>query len=504
MLVLAPALVGALIVLAPRLGRAASVLATAASAGSFLIALRLLTLGEWGVGHAWAWAPEIFVEVTWRLEFAPLVLAALVSGIGALVLQYAGAYFGPTLKGTRAVGTLALFEAAMLGVVLSDNVFALFIFWELTGLCSFFLISTDADKRDDAFPAAQQALAVTAGGGLPMLVAFIYLVMTRDTASLSALSAMDLPLTAQTITLALILPAVVTKSAQVPFHFWLPGAMAAPTPISAYLHSATMVKAGVILLLFFYPICGESPLWNQALIPLGAATCLWGSYRALCEDDIKLLMAWSTVSQLGLLVITLGLGTDLAVRAAALHLFAHAVFKAGLFLSIGGIDHAAHTRLLGALGGLGKKVPLLFGAAGILGASMMGLPPVAGFLSKELIVEEALHGGAALGWLALAGIVVGSIGTVGYTARFVLGTFTGEPRSKGADHAHSPGAGFLLGPCVLVALTLLGGFAPGLIDHALLAPFMDSLLGGAVEAEHLALWHGVTPPWEFQSSTRAA
>jgi multicomponent Na+:H+ antiporter subunit A len=385
-----PAFVGALLLAVPRAAGRARALGVAGSAGSLLLAAALLAEGADGVVVAWEWAPALSVNVAWRLNVATLAFAALVSGVGALVLHFAGAYFGASDKGRRAIAVLCLFEASMLGLVLADELLLLFAFWELTGLCSFFLINTDADKRDDTFASAQQALVVTVGGALPMLAGFLYLILETGTGSLSALAAMELSPRVQTLAFALILPGILTKSAQVPFHFWLPGAMAAPTPISAYLHSATMVKAGLILLLYLFPVCGDSAVWTGVLIPVGALTCIWGSYRALGEDDAKLLMAWSTVSQLGLMTITIGLGTDLAIRAAALYLLAHGVFKAGLFLGIGAIDHAARTRRLSELGGLRHRTPLLCVVVAVLAGSMAGLPPFAGFLSKELVLKKLL------------------------------------------------------------------------------------------------------------------
>jgi multicomponent Na+:H+ antiporter subunit A len=337
-------------------------------------------------------------------------------------------------------------------------------------------------------------LLVTVGGGLPMLLGFIVLALQTGSASLSVLARAELSPGLQTLVLALVLPGVLTKSAQVPLHFWLPGAMAAPTPISAYLHSATMVKAGLILLLFLFPICGESALWTATLVPLGALTCVWGSWRALGQDDIKLLMAWSTVSQLGLMAITLGLGTDLAVRAAALYLFAHALFKAGLFLSIGAIDHAAHTRMLPELGGLRRRTPALSWVVAVLCGSMAGLPPFAGFLSKELVLKKLMLADPWVHDVAVLGIVLGSIGTVAYTARFFFGVFMGEARSEGAADAHTPGAGFLLGPALLAALSLAGGLGAPWVDHWLLEPVSAALLGYSLDAPALALWHGVNVP----------
>ncbi len=440
-IVLTPVFSAALLFARRELRALAGFIGAAGSGLSFAIIAWLLMSRAEGVYVLWEWAPGLDFVLSWRLNVGTLALAGLVTFVGTLVMQFAGAYFGPSDKGWRAIATLSLFEASMLGLILADNLFLLFTFWELTGLCSFFLINTDADKREDTFAAAQQALVVTVGGSLPMLVGFIYLA-SIGSASLTELYTLELPVGAQTVVFLLILPAVITKSAQIPFHFWLPGAMAAPTPISAYLHSATMVKAGLILLIYLFPICGGSPWWVALLVPIGGATCVWGSYRALGEDDIKLLMAWSTVSQLGLMTLTLGLGTDLAIRAGILYVFAHALFKAGLFIIVGGIDHAAHTRLLSELGGLGKKVGPLFWVALILCGSMAGLPPFAGFLSKELVLEKLLLVDPLVHDVAVTAIVAGSIGTVAYTARFFFGVFAGSARSEGAKRAHGAGFGF--------------------------------------------------------------
>jgi multicomponent Na+:H+ antiporter subunit A len=270
--------------------------------------------------------------------------------------------------------------------------------------------------------------------------------------------------------------------------------MAAPTPISAYLHSATMVKAGLILLIFLFPIVGGSALWSLVLIPLGAVTCVWGGYQALRQVDVKLLMAWSTVSQLGLITITVGLGTDLGLRAAILYLLAHAVFKAGLFLSIAAIDHAAGTRELSRLGGLGRRAPVLCGVVAVLSGSMAGLPPFAGFLSKELVLEKLLLADTALHDVAVVGIVIGSVGTAAYTARFFFGCFLGDPKSDGSASPRTVGPGFLVAPGLLAALSLAGGLLAGSVDRFVLEPMSNAALGYVLAAPKLALWHGITVP----------
>ncbi|MCU0690629.1 MAG: DUF4040 domain-containing protein [Polyangiaceae bacterium] len=491
-ILLAPALAG-LVSLLSRKASTAAVLSIVGSLAALSASMFLLLHGQTPRYPSLAWAPELGLSVTLRLDAATLALASMISFIGAIILQFAASYFGPTDKGRRALGTLALFEAAMLGLVLSDDLLALFVFWELTGLCSFFLIRTDADKRDDAYPAAKRALLVTAGGALPMLIGFLYLAQVGGATRLSELVRADLTSTQQTVVFGLVLLGVVTKSAQWPFHFWLPGAMAAPTPISAFLHSATMVKAGIILLLYLQPIAAGSPYWMAVLVPLGAITCVWGAYQALTQDDIKLLMAWSTVSQLGLLTITAGLGTDLAIRAAVLHLFAHAVFKAGLFLTVGAVDHVAHTRSLESLGGLRTASPVLVSVAAVLGGSMMGLPPFAGFLSKELILEKVMLAHPVVHAVAVAGIALGSVGTVAYTLRFLIRTFWGSPRSEGARLAHSPPWSFLAGPAILAGVTLAAGPGAPWVDALFLEPAITALVGSVLEAPTLALWHGITP-----------
>lgn len=491
LLVFAPAMAALVIRLGRLSTKPAAVWGVGASAVSLSTAAGLLWQRSIGVSTVWSGSPSLSLDMSWRLEVATLALAILVAAIGLLVLQYAGGYFSPDRELGRTIALLAAFESAMLGLVLADNLLLLYVFWELTGLCSFFLISSDRSKGEAGLRAASHALLVTAAGGLSMLIGLLYLIAQGGTASLTAMLGLDLEPTVQTVALTLMLPAVLTKSAQVPTHFWLPGAMAAPTPVSAYLHSATMVKAGIILLLYFYPLLGSSPLWTWVLLPVGATTCVWGSMRALAESDIKLLMAWSTVSQLGLITLTIGLSTDVAIRAATLHLFAHAVFKAGLFLIVGGVDHAAHTRSLLELGGLWRRTPFLALAAAVLAGSMAGIPPLAGFLSKELILKKAMMAELWTHSLAISAIVLGSVGTVAYSSRFFFEVFTGRPRSDGARRAERPSVGLLMAPLTLAMVTLLAGPAAPWVDRVFLEPVALSIVGAALEVKPLSLWYGV-------------
>ena len=491
LLVLAPT-IAALVIRLERLPpRQAAAWAAAASLFSLSVASGLLIEIPQGVWTIWTWSPALHLEVSWRLEVATLALVMLVAGIGLLVLQYAGSYFADNQEAGRTIALLAAFESAMLGLVLADNLLLLYVFWELTGICSYFLISSDRAKGEAGLRAASHALLITVAGGLSMLVGMLYLIAESGTASLTALLTMDIDPTVRTVALALLLPAVLTKSAQVPTHFWLPGAMAAPTPVSAYLHSATMVKAGIILLLYLYPLLGQSPLWTWILLPVGAVTCIWGSLRALAQSDIKMLMAWSTVSQLGLITLTIGLGTDVAIRAAILHLFAHAIFKAGLFLTVGGVDHAAHSRSLFKLGGLWRRIPLLALAAALLAGSMAGIPPLAGFLSKELILKKAMLADLWVHALAVVAIVVGSVGTVAYSSRFFFEVFTRQPRSEQAREAARLPVGLIAAPTALAALTLLAGPVAPWVDRWFLEPVAFSIVGAPLEVKQLSLWYGI-------------
>ena len=492
LLVLLPALPAVLLLLGVRL-RALTWGVALASLASFVIALAL----PWPETQTVLVLPgveELGYAFEWRLDAFRLSMAAIVSGIGALVTGYASAYFGPTAKGRKALGLLGIFEAAMLGLVLADNLFAAFVFWELTSVCSFFLVAIDAEKRANAYPAARRALLLTVGGGLCLLAGLVQLFVLGGSASMTELASAGLSQEQLAVPLVLVLIGAGSKSALLPLHFWLPGAMAAPSPISAYLHSATMVKAGLFLLIALYPIFGGGPIWQWTLVPLGALGCIWGSYRALGQDDAKLLLAWSTVSQLGLIALTLGIGTELAVRAALLHIYAHAVFKAGLFLGVGVVDKGTGTRLLSQLGGLRRSKPVLFASFLLLAGSMAGLPPLAGFLSKELILKKSLLEMGPVHWIAIAGIVLGAIGTVAYSVRLVGGIFMEDPRSEAARAPKQVTPAMHLMPLILAVLSLIGGLGAPLVDRVLLEPAVQGLLGHPLEAAELALWHGINMP----------
>ena len=355
-----------------------------------------------------SWAPSLGADFTWRLDGLSEAFSLLISGIGVLIVLYSGSYLKGHPQQGRFFSFILMFSASMLGLVMADNLLMLFIYWELTSVTSFLLIGFD-HERPAARRAAFQALLVTGGGGLCLLAG---LMLTGSLARISDLSGLlakptalgDHPL--MPLALVLVLAGAFTKSAQFPFHFWLPNAMEAPTPVSAYLHSATMVKAGVYLLMRLYPVFGATGLW-QVLLPLfGGVTLLVGGSLALRQTDLKLMLAQTTVASLGLLVMLIGIGSERAVEAAALYLVAHALFKGALFMIAGAIDHEAGTRDIIRLGGLRRAMPLTFAAALLAAASMGGMPLFAGFVAKEEIYAALTDGGAHL--LPLAAAVLGN------------------------------------------------------------------------------------------------
>ena len=431
------------------------------------------------------WVPSLDAELAFRLDPLSWVLVLLVGGVGALVLFYCGSYFHRDDPGTaRFAAVLTAFTGAMTGLVLADDLVQLYVFWELTTVFSYLLIGYDSHKKA-ARRAATQALVVTTLGGLAMLVGLIVLGQSAGTYRTSELLA-DFPSgTAATVAVVLVLVGAVSKSALVPFHFWLPAAMAAPTPVSAYLHAAAMVKAGVYLVARFAPAAAELPAWQTTVIGLGLATMLVGGYRSLRQHDVKLLLAFGTVSQLGFLVVLVGAGTQAAATAGIALLVAHATFKAALFLVVGIVDHQTGTRDLRELSGLGRRMPLLAVVGTVAAASMAGLPITAGFVAKEAAYTAFTHDRP---WI-LAVLVLGSVLTAAYSARFVWGTFCRKPGVPDSTAAR-PSAALIASPLVLAAITLVLGPLAGFLDHPAALVAHEN---PGEEAEHLALWHGFTP-----------
>jgi multicomponent Na+:H+ antiporter subunit A len=436
------------------------------------------------------WIPSLGVNFSWLIDGLSLTFALLITGIGTLIILYAGAYLKGYPNQGRFIAFMFLFMGAMQGLVLSDSFLMLFVFWELTSITSFLLIGFD-HKREAARRAAFQALVVTGLGGLVLLAGFIVIWNITGVREMSLLLATgdtlrDSPF--YLLALILVLGGAFTKSAQFPLHFWLPNAMEAPTPVSAYLHSATMVKAGVYLLMRLNPAMGGTEAWETILPLFGGTTLIVGAFLAIRQTDLKLMLAYTTVASLGLLVMLTGVGTEKAIAAAALYLIAHSLFKGALFMVAGAIDHEAGTRDLTRLGGLRKAMPITF-AAGLLAAlSMGGLTPFYGFIAKEEIYY-ALAGT----WPADAVLLV--IAVVANALMFAVAFAVGLKPFIGAKletpkHAHDGPAGLLAGPLVLA----VAGLAAGLLwpaAHAIFAAPAASAIAG----QGIAIQTGIVPHW---------
>lgn len=432
------------------------------------------------------WVPSLGIDLAFRLDGLSLIMALLVTGIGALVVIYAGSYLADDPYLGRFYTSLLAFMAAMLGVALSDNIFVLFIFWELTSVTSYLLIGHKHDYRDSR-DAALQALLVTGSGGLALLAGLVMLGQIGGTYSISGLLEQGEAIRAHGLylpALILILLGAFTKSAQFPFHFWLPGAMAAPTPVSAYLHSATMVKAGVFLLARLSPALGGTDAWLIAVTGIGAATMVIGAIIAAHQSDVKRILAYTTVSGLGTLTMLLGLGGKEAVKAAMLFLVTHALYKGALFMVGGSLDHETGTRDVTKLGGLARVMPITAVAAGAAGFSMVGLPPAVGFLAKEYVYEATLFGTPFSEGLAytLAGLaLLANALTVLAAGLVVVMPFFGK-RLETPKKPHEAPPGMWLGPLVLAGLGLAAGLLPGLLSRGFLTPGTSATLGQVVDA----------------------
>lgn len=434
------------------------------------------------------WISGMGINLSFNMDGLGLLFALFITIVGALVITYAGSY----LEGHPSLGrfytVILMFMASMLGVVLSDNLIALFVFWELTSVTSYFLIGFEHEK-DSARAAALQALLVTGAGGLALMAGVLLLGQDAGTYQISVLNDMGGIVRGSAfypLTLFLVCVGAFTKSAQVPFHFWLPSAMEAPTPVSAYLHSATMVKAGVYLLARLSPVLGGSELWLVLVTSVGAVTMLASAYQALYQTDLKRILAYSTVSVLGTLTMLIGLGTESAIQAAMVFLLAHVLYKAALFLVAGSIDHETGTREVSELGGLRRNMPIVGLGALLSALSMAGLPPFFGFLGKETLYEAVVHGEAG-------GLIVTLVAVLTSMLLFAVAWLAGIKPFSGDDthtprHPHDPPWSMWLGPCFLGALSLVFGLVP-VLPEALLSASASAILSVPQEM-HLSLWHG--------------
>jgi NADH:ubiquinone oxidoreductase subunit 5 (subunit L)/multisubunit Na+/H+ antiporter MnhA subunit len=499
--------------------------AAAASAAAFGLLLSLS--GPVGRGQvvefSTAWpAPDLGIRFGLFADGWGWSFALLVSGIGTLICVYAQYYLQAGEARARFFAYLLLFEGAMLGVVLSANLIALVVFWELTSVASFLLIGFWHDVERARY-GAYKALLITGLGGLGLLAGFVLLYVATGTFELRELLTRADEIQAHPLfvpILLLVLLGAFTKSAQFPFHLWLPDAMTAPTPVSAYLHSATMVKAGVFLLGRVHPLFRGREEWFWIVSCVGMATMLLGAYGALRKSDLKALLAYSTISQLGLITMLYGFGTAGGALAATFHIANHAMFKAGLFLVVGIVDHQTGTRDKRSLGGLARAMPVTAALCGVCALASAGVPLLNGFLSKELFFEEmieAAHRGAVW-WLWPALAVVGSIFTFVYSMELFHGVFFGkldphvEPAHAAAQpaaHAHASGkprdpAGGMLAPVGALAVGCLAvGLWPSGLEDFALAPAVAAVWGAAVEFQ-VKIWHGVTAPLVMSALTIAA
>ena len=448
------------------------------------------------------WIPSLKVQLSFMIDGLGLLFALIICGAGTFVALYSGAY----LAGHEQLGRfrlyLTLFMLSMVGLVLSDNLVALFVFWELTTLTSYLLIGFD-HKTENGRRSARQALLVTGGGGLAMMAGFVMLGMVSGSWELSEIRAMGdlvrnnelyLPI------LATVLCGAFAKSAQFPLHFWLPNAMAAPTPVSAYLHSATMVKGGIYLMARLYPVLGGTMAWMVPLIIIGGFTAVWSSLLALRQNDMKLMLAYTTVMALGTLTMLLGTDNVVAITGMAVFLLVHSLYKCTLFLVVGSIDHECGTRKLDELGGLAKKMPITAAAALLAALSMAGLPPFFGFVGKELIYQGAVDQ-QFLSLLVTGAAMAANILMVAVAVIMLYKPFFGA----GVKTPHSPHEApwrMWLGPVVMAVLGVGFGLAVSWVGDLLIQPAVSAIVGKPVDLQ-LGLFHGINLPLLFSAVTVA-
>lgn len=452
------------------------------------------------ITQSWSWLPQLGIDFSFRLDALGLLFALLISGIGTLIYIYAYFYLGPKNSLNKLYLLLMLFMAAMLGISLSNNLILLLVFWELTSISSFLLVGYWSNY-DAAQRGSRMALTITGMGGLAMLGGFILLGQITGTYEIDQILTMTAQIQSHALfvpTLLLILLGAFTKSAQFPFHFWLPNAMAAPTPVSAYLHSATMVKAGIFLVARLLPIFAGAALFHNLVTFIGLFTLCMAAFFAIFKEDLKGLLAYSTISHLGLIMCLLGIGSPLAVAAAIFHIINHATFKAALFMIAGIIDHESGTRDLRKLSGLWQLLPYTATLTMVTAASMAGVPLTNGFLSKEMFFTELLSNlsGPVLICSAIVATLAG-IFAVAYSVRLVHGVFFDGPVGKQVPNkdAHEPPFGMRAPATLLAILCILVGLFPALlVENIVNSTARASTQVMDFEGAHLALWHGFNMP----------
>jgi multicomponent Na+:H+ antiporter subunit A len=466
--------------------------------------------------ESYAWITALDINLSMRMDTLSWLMTLIVTGVGALVMLYCRWYFGGTETNLgQFAGVLLAFAGAMYGLVLTDDLLVMVMFWEVTSILSYLLIGY-YNRRAASRRAALQALLVTTLGGLVMLIGVVLLIVEAGTGSISAMLAEAPAGPIVDAALVLLLVGALSKSAIFPFHFWLPGAMAAPTPVSAYLHAAAMVKAGIYLIARFAPVFAIAPPWRPIVVALGVFTMLLAGFQALRETDLKRVLAFGTVSQLGMLTVVLGFGTRDAALAGLALLLSHALFKSSLFLVVGVIDRQLSTRDITELSGVGRQAPVMATFAIIAVASMAGVIPTLGFVAKEGALAALLYeaaAGAPWGIVALVGVALGSVLTAAYGIRFIWGAFwtkksrTGEPAP--VTEWPDPPFGFLGAPVLLAALTLATGFVAPWLDttfatYADQAPAATPGVAAPEHPAHLALWRGLEPALFISLGTLAA
>jgi multicomponent Na+:H+ antiporter subunit A len=437
----------------------------------------------------YTWFPELDINIGFLIDGLGLIFALIVSGIGILIVFYASSYLEGHPKQGRFYSYLFFFMASMIGVVLSDNLITVFIFWELTSISSYLLIGFNHESEKSR-NAALQALLVTGGGGLALLAGMVIMGLAGGSLTISELMNQGPAIKAHElypVLLILIFWGTFSKSAQFPFHFWLPNAMEAPTPVSAYLHSATMVKTGIYLLARLSPVIGSTDAWQYTLLAFGGATMLLGAIQALGQTDLKRILAYTTVSALGILIFLIGVGTQLAFTAAMTFLVVHALYKGALFLVAGAIDHEAGTRNIYLLGGLRKKMPRTMIAALLAALSYAGLPPLLGFIGKELIYESTLHAVWLSGMLTTVAVVVNMI-LVATAIMVGVKPFMGSLH-KTPKQPHPAPFRLWFPPLLLAILGLVFGLFPALLSESIVATAANASMNLIFKA-NLHLWHG--------------